>query len=291
MLNKEQTIKLARSLNLFAQEVIKAGLTVEDLQKIAGDNRPLPIKQYKQVKGLLEGIIGQYMASRDAGKFLAVVYESINPRIPDTAFGPFASEYEANQFSGMYEVMAMSKHHVSPGFVDYIPLRDPTWPLRAFEEAMEEQEAAVKPAVKAASEVWCERANPFWQPPATTAEVPKKLQKQVESFLSKAAQIGTRIESGKATRDQVKAGLRKEGEKIAEVGGGWGALSYAFWRLRHDGMAVETIHAHEQANQDMSLMTVELLEKFKYERMYIDELDNLLAGVLYGWMGIAGWAP
>jgi hypothetical protein len=291
MLNKPQTAKLARSLNLFAQEVIEAGLKVEDLQKIASEDRALPIKQYKQVKALLEKIIGEYMASRDAGKFLAVVYESINPRVPDTAFGPFASEYEANQFRGMYEVMATSKHHISPGFVDYIPLRDPTWPLAAFEEAMKEQEESAKPAARPESEIWCERVNPFWEPPTTTAEVPAKLQKQVESFLSKAAKTGARIESGKATREQMKASLREEGEKVASVGGGWGALSYAFWRLRHDGITTETIHAHNQAKQNPELMSIELLDRVNSERMFIDELETLLAGALHGWMGIAGWAP
>lgn len=290
MFNKAQTTKLARGLNLFAQEVIKAGLKVEDLQKIASDNRPLPIKQYKKVKGLLEDIVGQYMASREAGKFLVVVYESINPRVPDTAFGPFASAYEANKFRGMYETMAVMKHHISPGFVDYIPLRDPTWPLDAFEEAMKEREEAAKPAPKTA-DIWCEHVNVFWEPPATTAEVPVKLQKQVGSFLSKAAKIGSSVGSGKATRDEARACLREEGEKVASVGGGWGALSYAFWRLRHDGITTETIHAHNQAKQDPALWSEELLNRVNSERMNIKELETLLVCALHGWAGIAGWAP
>lgn len=285
MLNKPQTIKLSRALNLFAQEVIASGIKTKELEKDLNTDRPLPIKSYKLVKQALESVIGEYMASRNADKFLAVVYESVNPRVPDTAFGPFASAYEANNFARNYEVMAMNTCDVTPGFADLVKFRDPTFPFDALQDAMAERREEVL------SETWCSTPNPFWRPPAATADVPKRLQKRVEAFLRKAAQIGERLQAKRTTREQAKDALKEEGIKLADVGGGWGALNYAFWRLRNDGLTVETINAQDRAMQDMGLMTHELLNKIKTERLWIDELEDLLVDVLYSWTGIAGWAP
>jgi hypothetical protein len=292
MLNKQQTTKLARGLNQFAQAIIKSGVSVSDLETCYATDKPLPIKQHKLFKHIVETVIGEYMAVRAAGGTIAVVYESTNSKVPSTAFGPFASSYEANAFSSKYESQALLRLNVWPGVVDLVPLRDPTWAIDSLNEAIaEHEEDMLMVAAEPPREAWPEAPDPFWQPPATTAEVPVKLEKEVETFLDKAAETCDQLRSGDVTKEVAAVAFRRAGERLAKAGGGWGALSYAFWRLRYDGMSVETIHKYREAEQSPMLLTAESYSRFVDEKRGIANLRGLLPKVLHGWAGIAGWAP
>jgi len=98
-------------------------------------------------------------------------------------------------------------------------------------------------------------------PPANDADVPKALRREVEAFMTAAR---TWANTATIEPDEIKALCRPYGQRIAEVGGGWGAMAYAAWKLQLAGMHAPKAHA--------------------------GGIEKALSAVQLGWAGIAGWA-
>ena len=97
-------------------------------------------------------------------------------------------------------------------------------------------------------------------PPMSDADVPAALRREVATFLT-AARAWANTETVKP--DEIQQLCRPYGQRIAEVGGGWGAMAYASWELQLIGIHAPEAHA--------------------------GGIEKVLEAVRRGWTGIAGW--